>query len=81
MMRLPSIEEQASNEKRPLMVDTWKYRNKNYIMYVPDGKIEIKFWNHAVSSQNFNPLKPEVYVSNVQKLDSYLKTWHIHYKT
>ncbi|KDR09235.1 protein DGCR14 [Zootermopsis nevadensis] len=37
MMRLPSIEEQASNEKRPLMVDTWKYRNKNYIMYVPDG--------------------------------------------
>lgn len=43
MMRLPSIEEQASNEKRPLMVDTWKYRNKNYIMYVPDGKIEIKF--------------------------------------
>jgi protein DGCR14 len=39
MMRLPSIEEQASNEKRPLMVDTWGYRNKNYIMYVPDGKV------------------------------------------
>lgn len=39
MMRLPSIEEQASNGQRPLMVDTWGYRNKNYIMYVPDGKI------------------------------------------
>lgn len=37
IMRLPSIEEQASSEKRPLMVDTWGYRNKNYIMYVPDG--------------------------------------------
>ncbi|PNF24344.1 Protein DGCR14 [Cryptotermes secundus] len=37
MMRLPSIEEQASNGQRPLMVDTWGYRNKNYIMYVPDG--------------------------------------------
>ena len=40
MLQLPSIEEQASNEKRPLMVDTWGYRNKNYIMYVPDGKDE-----------------------------------------
>jgi protein DGCR14 len=39
MMCLPSIEEQASNQKRPLMVDTWGYRNKNYIMYVPDGKV------------------------------------------
>jgi protein DGCR14 len=38
MLQLPSIEEQAGNEKRPLMVDTWGYRNKNYIMYVPDGK-------------------------------------------
>jgi len=38
MLQLPSIEEQAGSEKRPLMVDTWGYRNKNYIMYVPDGK-------------------------------------------
>ncbi|KAJ9595211.1 hypothetical protein L9F63_013498 [Diploptera punctata] len=37
MMRLPSIEEQADSQERPLMVDTWGYRNKNYIMYVPDG--------------------------------------------
>ncbi|XP_067014653.2 splicing factor ESS-2 homolog [Anabrus simplex] len=37
MLALPSIEEQASDDKRPLMVDTWGYRNKNYIMYVPDG--------------------------------------------
>ncbi|XP_057331420.1 splicing factor ESS-2 homolog [Microplitis mediator] len=22
---------------RPLMLDTWNYRNKNYIMYIPDG--------------------------------------------
>jgi hypothetical protein len=48
MLRLPSIEEQANNDKRPLMVDTWKYHNKNYIMYVPDGKIEIQFKNHMV---------------------------------
>ncbi|XP_069678993.1 splicing factor ESS-2 homolog [Periplaneta americana] len=37
ILKLPSIEEQATNEKRPLMVDTWGYTNKNYIMYVPDG--------------------------------------------
>jgi protein DGCR14 len=47
-LRLPSIEEQASNDKRPLMVDTWNYRNKNYIMYVPDGKIEIYFKNRTI---------------------------------
>jgi protein DGCR14 len=40
MLQLPSIEQQAENEKRPLMVDTWGYRNKNYIMYVPEGKAQ-----------------------------------------
>lgn len=37
-LALPSVEEQAANTDRPLMVDTWGYTNKNYIMYVPDGK-------------------------------------------
>uniref|UniRef100_A0A1B6CZD1 Uncharacterized protein n=1 Tax=Clastoptera arizonana TaxID=38151 RepID=A0A1B6CZD1_9HEMI len=34
---LPSIEEQANCIERPLNIETWNYRNKNYIMYVPDG--------------------------------------------
>lgn len=34
---VPSIEEQANGKDRPLNLDTWSYRRKNYIMYVPDG--------------------------------------------
>lgn len=34
---VPSIEEQAHGATRPLNLDTWNYRSKNYIMYVPDG--------------------------------------------
>ncbi|CAG5103143.1 Similar to Es2: Splicing factor ESS-2 homolog (Drosophila melanogaster) [Cotesia congregata] len=26
-----------SKSSKPLMLDTWNYRNKNYIMYIPDG--------------------------------------------
>ncbi|XP_049838399.1 splicing factor ESS-2 homolog [Schistocerca gregaria] len=36
-LTLPSIEQQAAGTERPLMIDTWGYTNKNYIMYVPDG--------------------------------------------
>ncbi|XP_075228955.1 ess-2 splicing factor homolog isoform X1 [Lycorma delicatula] len=38
LLSVPSIEEQAAGLERPLNVDTWNYKNKNYIMYVPDGK-------------------------------------------
>ncbi|GLH03954.1 Splicing factor ESS-2 homolog [Gryllus bimaculatus] len=37
MLALPSIEQQAKGKERPFNIDTWGYRNKNYIMYVPDG--------------------------------------------
>lgn len=37
MLALPSIEEQAQVPDRPFNIDTWGFRNKNYIMYVPDG--------------------------------------------
>lgn len=36
-LMLPSIEEQASIKDRPFNLDTWTFRSKNYIMYVPDG--------------------------------------------
>ncbi|KAL4711871.1 hypothetical protein ACJJTC_006040 [Scirpophaga incertulas] len=35
--RLPLIEEQADHTMRPIELDTWVYRAKNHIMYVPDG--------------------------------------------
>lgn len=38
-LEVPAIELQLSAEiKRPLQVDTWGYKNRNFIMYVPDGE-------------------------------------------
>lgn len=36
-LALPSIEKQFQAIDGPKKVETWKYKNKNYIMYVPDG--------------------------------------------
>lgn len=37
ILTVPSIEEQVQGKERPFNLDTWEYRNRNYIMYVPDG--------------------------------------------
>ncbi|RUS70562.1 hypothetical protein EGW08_021676 [Elysia chlorotica] len=37
MLALPSIEEQAMILDRPEHLNTWKYLNKNEVMYVPQG--------------------------------------------
>ncbi|XP_063923443.1 splicing factor ESS-2 homolog [Zophobas morio] len=36
-LALPSVEQQAALPEKKLNVDTWSYKNKNYIMYIPDG--------------------------------------------
>lgn len=36
-MALPSIEKQFEDPDPMRTIDTWTYKNKNYIMYVPDG--------------------------------------------
>jgi len=36
-LALPSIEQQAAGGEKPFEVETWTYKNQNYIMYVPDG--------------------------------------------
>ncbi|XP_077287666.1 ess-2 splicing factor homolog isoform X2 [Arctopsyche grandis] len=38
MCIVPSIEEQANQIEKPIDLDTWSYKAKNYIMYVPDGQ-------------------------------------------
>nr|XP_023016470.1 protein DGCR14 homolog [Leptinotarsa decemlineata] len=37
LLCLPSIEQQALPQEKKFNVDTWGYKNRNYIMYVPDG--------------------------------------------
>ncbi|XP_050521864.1 splicing factor ESS-2 homolog [Daktulosphaira vitifoliae] len=36
-LQVPSIEDQAVEKERPFNLDSWTFKNKNYIMYVPDG--------------------------------------------
>uniref|UniRef100_A0A182Q9G4 DGCR14 n=1 Tax=Anopheles farauti TaxID=69004 RepID=A0A182Q9G4_9DIPT len=36
-LALPSIEQQFNRTDRPNQLDMWRYTNKNYIMYTPDG--------------------------------------------
>lgn len=36
-LALPSIQKQCELPEKKLNIDTWSYRNKNYIMYIPDG--------------------------------------------
>ncbi|KAB0791452.1 hypothetical protein PPYR_03252 [Photinus pyralis] len=37
MLTLPSVEQQCALPEKKLNIDTWNYKNKNYIMYIPDG--------------------------------------------
>ncbi|XP_060865753.1 splicing factor ESS-2 homolog [Metopolophium dirhodum] len=36
-LEVPSIESQASNTERAFNLDSWAFKNKNFIMYIPDG--------------------------------------------
>ncbi|XP_062554782.1 splicing factor ESS-2 homolog [Armigeres subalbatus] len=36
-LALPSIENQFDERDKPKELDMWTYKNKNYIMYIPDG--------------------------------------------
>ncbi|CAH0713847.1 unnamed protein product, partial [Brenthis ino] len=64
-LALPSIEDQADQTKRPEELDTWRYRAKNYIMYVPDGaesqqagpKPELQHHNTRLRTQPFDYAK------------------------
>ncbi|XP_014261780.1 splicing factor ESS-2 homolog isoform X1 [Cimex lectularius] len=58
-LALPSIEQQADGIPRKMLLDSWTYKDKNYIMYVPDGvdltpeeKIEMAKRKQAISHSN-----------------------------
>lgn len=58
-LALPSIEAQFESTERPNKLDMWTYKNKNYIMYIPDGvdftqeeKIEMAKRRQEISHSN-----------------------------
>lgn len=67
-LALPSIESQFDTKEKPKELDMWTYKNKNYIMYIPDGvaltraeeiemankKQEIEHYNTRLKKNPFN---------------------------
>lgn len=80
-LALPSIESQFNSEERPNKLDTWTYKNKNYIMYIPDGvdftqaekiemakkKQEIHHSNTRLMSNPFNDVQSKEMISELAK--------------
>ncbi|XP_023951050.2 splicing factor ESS-2 homolog [Bicyclus anynana] len=69
-LALPSIEQQADQTDRPDELDTWRYRAKNFIMYVPDGaeqapaaKPELQHRNTRLLAQPFDYVKNQETIS------------------
>lgn len=83
-LALPSIEEQFESTERPNKIDTWTYKNKNYIMYIPDGvdftqaekiemakrKQEITHYNTRLVSNPFNDSQNKETIGELAKIQS-----------
>ncbi|CAK1541551.1 unnamed protein product [Leptosia nina] len=74
-LMLPSIEQQADQLNRPHELDTWKYRARNYIMYIPDGaesqapspKPVLQHHNTRLQVQPFDYAKNKEAISAIAK--------------
>ncbi|KPJ14813.1 Protein DGCR14-like [Papilio machaon] len=74
-LALPSIEEQADQTERPHELDTWKYKAKNYIMYVPAGaesqrpppKPELRHINTRLRAPPFDHVKNKEAITAIAK--------------
>lgn len=74
-LALPSIEDQADQTERPHELDTWRYKAKNYIMYVPDGatsqrappKPELVHQNTRLKTEPFDHIKNKKAISDIAR--------------
>lgn len=83
-LALPSIEKQFEPIEGPKTVEAWKYTNKNYIMYVPDGvdltneeklemakhRQEIEYNNTRLSSNPFDDHNSKEQISEMAKMQA-----------
>lgn len=80
-LALPSIEKQAALPEKKFNVDSWSYKNRNYIMYVPDGvdltkedelemhkkRKEIVYGNTRLTHNPFNENQSKETISELAK--------------
>ncbi|KAJ8917401.1 hypothetical protein NQ315_002425 [Exocentrus adspersus] len=81
LLALPSIEIQALPVEKKFNVDTWGYKNKNYIMYTPDGvslteaeqqelnskRHEVVYLNTRLSVNPFNDVQSKETINELAK--------------
>lgn len=81
MLTLPSMEEQAGSPEKKFMIDTWGYKNRNSIMFVPDGvdltpeeeiernkkRQEVVHVNTRLKENPFNEVQSKEAISEVAK--------------
>lgn len=87
-LALPSIEKQAALPEKKLNVDTWSYKNRNYIMYVPDGvdltpeeelemhkkREEIVYGNTRLTQNPFNEIQSKETISELAKTQAKVRS-------
>lgn len=83
-MALPDIDKQFEIIERPKNLDMWTYKNKNYLMYIPDGveftqeekvemakrKMEIEHSNTRLSVNPFNDNKNKEVIAEAAKANA-----------
>lgn len=81
LLALPSIEKQCELPEKKLDLDTWGYKNKNYIMYVPDGvdpsneelaemdrkRLEVVYGNTRLKRNPFNEEQSQETINELAK--------------
>lgn len=87
LLSLPSVEKQCELPEKKLNVDSWGYKNKNYIMYIPDGveltkdelvemskrKQEIVYNNTRLSGNPFNEQQSKETITELAKTQAKVK--------
>ncbi|GJQ85506.1 putative nuclear protein Es2 [Trypoxylus dichotomus] len=80
-LALPTIEQQAALPQKKFVLDSWSYKNRNYIMYVPDGvgltkedelelhkrRKEIVYCNTRLMQNPFNDSQSKETISELAK--------------
>lgn len=83
-LTLPSIDKQFEITDRPNKLDMWTYKNKNYLMYIPDGveftqkekiemakrRMEIDHSNTRLITNPFNDSKNKEAISEAAKTNA-----------
>lgn len=81
LLELPSIEDQAKLQQKGLNVGTWGYKNRNHIMFNPDGvqltkeqelelnkkRQEIVYGNTRIMANPFNEVQSKETISDLAK--------------